>query len=470
MYRGFYLWLSVISGIVLIIYSGLSFYQEVTPEWEYYQDEYRDILVRNATDDVTKEKAKSMKLGMRQIYLGTLGRTDRCINCHIGIDNPLMADAEVPLKAHSGNFLKQHSVNQYGCTICHKGQGFATNKKEAHGTGRDTHWDYPVLPFEYIESTCASCHDFNMLENNGFHKVARGEKLFRETGCKGCHKLDGVGGVLGKSLDSVGSQPIAYFPMIHVEGAKTVYSWMKEHFDDPRNVVLDSEMLSNLSDEESNLLTTYILSLQSDEVHKSYRRIDTSSRSEISEDEGEALYKMYCIACHTTGKDSVYDEVFKKTIPAIMNPSFLKAADDKLLKTVISEGRADTQMTAWKTDAAGLAEQEVDKIIEYITKDRPTIKSDPFDVAEFDGDIQYGEDLYKVRCMGCHGEKGQGGVGVNLRNPVVQNEFDPKFLAITVRDGRDGTHMAAFGKDGVGFADQDIVAVVSYLRTLGSKK
>ncbi len=57
-------------------------------------------------------------------------------------------------------------------------------------------------------------------------------------------------------------------------------------------------------------------------------------------------------------------------------------------------------MTAWKTDETGLAEQEVDKIIEYLTKEMPTIKPDSFDVAEFDGDIQYGEELYRVHCMG----------------------------------------------------------------------
>lgn len=470
MFRGFYLWLSIISGVVFIVFTGLALHQEVTPEWESYQLEYKEILVKNAIDDATREKATSLKLGMQQIYIAALGKTDRCMNCHLGIDNPLMADAKVPFKAHGGDFLKQHPVEQFGCTICHKGQGRATNKKEAHGTGRDTHWDYPVLPFEYIESTCASCHDFNYLEKNGFHRVARGEKLFRETGCKGCHKLDGVGGILGKELDGVGSQPIAYFPMVHVEGEKTVYSWMKEHFDDPRNVVIDSEMLSNLSDEESNLVTTYILSLQSDEIHKSYRRIDKSNLSKISDDEGYALYKTYCIACHTTGKDSVYDETFKRTIPAIMNPAFLRAADDKLLKTIISEGRADTQMTAWKKDAAGLADREVDKIIQYLTKDRPKTKSASFAFAKFVGNIEYGEDLYKVRCMGCHGEKGQGGVGINLRNPVVQKMFDPEFLAITVRDGRDGTHMVAFGKNGVGFADQDIVDVISYVKTLGGKK
>jgi len=475
MFRGFYLWLSIISGVVFIIYMGLALERELRPEWESYQLEYRDILVGNATDDDTIKKAKSLKLGMEQIYIAALGKTDRCTNCHMGVDNPLMADEKLPFKTHGGDFLKQHPVAQYGCTVCHKGQGRATNKKEAHGTGRDTHWDYPILPFEYMESSCASCHDFNYLEENGFHRVATGEKIFRETGCKGCHKLDGVGGILGKSLDGVGSQPIAYFPMVHVEGDKTVYSWMKEHFDDPRNLVIDSQMLSNLSDEEANLVTTYILSLQSEEIHKSYRRIDRlmdrdrSTPSKISDDEGETLYKTYCIACHTTGRESIYDETFKRTIPAIMNPAFLRAADDKLLKTVISEGRADTQMTSWKKDAAGLSDGDLDKIIKYLTKDRPETRPAPFAFAEFDANIKYGEDLYRVRCMGCHGEKGQGGVGLNLKNPVVQ-KFDPEFLAITVRDGRDGTHMVAFGKDGVGFADQDVADVISYVKTFGNKR
>jgi mono/diheme cytochrome c family protein len=153
-----------------------------------------------------------------------------------------------------------------------------------------------------------------------------------------------------------------------------------------------------------------------------------------------------------------------------MNPSFLKAADNKLLKTVISEGRADTPMTAWKTDAAGLTEKDMDNIIDYLTKDRPEEKSEPFGFSKFKGDTEYGEDLYKIRCMSCHGEKGQGGVGLNLRNPVVQKQLDPEFLAITVRDGRDGTPMAAFGKNGVGFGEQDIADVIAYVRTLSNKK
>ncbi len=470
MYKKFYLWLSLLSGVILFIGMVFAGYREISPEWKGYQREYKELLIKNATDDASKNRAKSLEIDIQQIYLGSLKRIDRCTSCHLGTENPLMVDAKIPFKLHSGEYLKDHPMDGFGCTICHNGQGRATNEREAHGVGHDSHWDRPIIPFEFIQSSCASCHDFEMLENKGAGKIAGGEKLFRERGCKGCHKLDGVGGVLGKAIDSVGSQPVAYFPMRYVEGERTIYTWLKEHFDDPRNIVLESEMLAKLTDEESNFLTTYVLSLRSEEVPKKYRRIKGMRTTEINKDEGESLYKMYCIACHTTGKDSIYDEVFKRTIPAIMNPSFLMAADNNYLKTVISEGRADTQMTAWKAAAAGISDEEIGKIIEYLTRERPQEKPAPFGFAIFKGDEKFGEELFRIRCMSCHGEKGEGGVGLNLRNPVVQKQVDPEFLAITVRDGRDGTHMAAFGNKGVGLRDQDIVDVITYVRTLSSKK
>ena len=470
MYRRFYLWLSLLSGIVFLIYMVFAGYKETSPEWKAYQKEYKELLIQNAPDKALKDKAKSLEIDIQQIYLGTLNRVDRCTSCHMGAENPLMVDAKIPFKQHSGNYLKHHPADSFGCTICHNGQGRANNESEAHGVGHDSYWDRPIIPFEFIQSSCASCHDFEMLKKEGASKVVRGEKLFRERGCKGCHKLDRVGGVLGNALDGVGSQPVAYFPMRGVEGERTIYTWLKEHFDDPRNIVLESEMLANLSDEESNLLTTYVLSLRLEEVPKKYRRIKGMPSAEIIKNKGESLYKVYCIACHTSGKDSIYDEVFKRTIPAIMNPSFLMAADNNYLKEVISKGRADTQMTAWTAAAAGISDEDINKLIEYLTAERPQKKPVPFGFAGFKGDANYGEDLYRIRCMSCHGDKGQGGVGLNLRNPVVQKAADPEFLAITVRDGRDGTPMAAFGKNGVGLRDQDIVDVITYVRTLSSKK
>ena len=470
MYKTFYLCLSLLSGLVLLVIIAVAGYREVSPEWRGYQREYKKILISKAKNDLLKDKAGALEVGIRQIYLGDLKKVERCTSCHLGADNPLMINAEQPFKMHTGDYLKDHSPDRFGCTVCHNGQGRATNTNEAHGVGHNTHWDRPLIPFEFIQSSCAQCHDLEMLKDKGGAQVVKGEILFRERGCKGCHKLAGAGGILGKALDGVGSQPVAYFPMRYVEGEKTIYTWMKEHFDDPRNIVFDSEMLSELTDEEADLLTNYVLSLRWEEIPKKYRRIRGMSTVALSRNQGESLYREYCMACHTTGKDSVYDDVFKRTIPAIMNPAFLKAADDRYMKTVISEGRANTQMTSWKFDAAGISDENIDRIIKYITRERPAEKPEVFLFGKFKGDVKYGEEIYRVRCMGCHGEKGEGGVGLNLRNPIVQKLADPEFLAVTVRDGRQGTHMAAFGKNGVGLGDRDIVDVITYIRTLSAKK
>jgi len=369
MYRRFYVSLSLLSALVLLAYTLFTAYKEVTPEWKKYQTEYKELFIKNAKDTATREKAKSLEVGIQQIYLGRLKSIDRCINCHMGVENPLMADAEIPHKQHSGNYLKDHPVDKFGCTVCHYGQGRATNMKEAHGNGRDTHWDYPIITLKYIQSSCAQCHDFEMLKQNGGEVAARGEELFREKGCKGCHKLNNVGGILGKALDGVGSQPFAYFPMKHVKGERTVYSWLKQHFDDPREIVPESQMKVDIKDNEADILTTYMLTLRSEEVSREFRRI---GHVEIEPD-GESLYKMYCIGCHTKGKDSVNDEILKQTIPAIMNPAFRRTANNRFLKNVIQEGRTGTLMTAWKVDAAGLTDEEINRIARYITEDRPAV-------------------------------------------------------------------------------------------------
>lgn len=466
----FYLTLLFLSGVVLLLFMSFSVYREVTPEWKTYQSEYKTMAVNKAKDGAMRKQAEAMKVDLQQIYVGSLKRVDRCTSCHAGVENPGMEGARLPFTAHSGDYLKNHSLNKYGCTVCHYGQGRALTRKEAHGLGHDTHWDFPTIPLKYIQSSCASCHSIESLKTKGGENVAKGEALFRERGCKGCHKLEGVGGVLGKALDGVGSQPIAYFPMRFVQGERTVYAWMKEHFDDPRTIVPASEMKAEVTDAESDLLTTYVLSLRSEEMPKKYRKFEGTNASAAGEMNGEALYKMYCIACHTTGKDSIYDEVFKRTIPAIMNPAFLKVADDKFLKKVLSEGRAGTQMTAWKESAAGLTDKEVDKIIEYVAQDRPAQRPEPFGIDKYLGNPSHGEELFAIRCVSCHGNKGQGGVGLNLRNPIIQKEADPEFIAITIRDGREGTHMAAFGKEGVGLENQDIADLVAYVRTLSKKK
>jgi mono/diheme cytochrome c family protein len=180
---------------------------------------------------------------------------------------------------------------------------------------------------------------------------------------------------------------------------------------------------------------------------------------------------MYCVACHSDGKVSLYDEIFKRTIPAIMNPAFTKSINDEHLRTIIKEGRKGTQMTAWKANAAGLSDTEINKIMQYITMNRPEEKPEPIGITKLKANLVRGEELYKVRCEFCHGADGKAGeefLGINLRNPVVQMA-DPEFLAITVRDGREGTPMVPFGMKGMKLNNQEIADVVAYVKTLSTK-
>ncbi|MCG6550924.1 MAG: c-type cytochrome [Candidatus Magnetominusculus sp. LBB02] len=468
MHSRFYLSVMLISALFVMAYLGLTGYHALMPEWKQYQAEFKDTLVKNAKSEAAKKKAMAMPLGFTQVYLSDLKREDRCVNCHAGEDNPLMATAKLPFKQHSGNYLVNHPIDKYGCTVCHEGQSFATNKKEAHGLGHEqTHWDHPLLPLKYAQSACVQCHDIAMLSKNGGEKVAQGEALFKEKGCRGCHKVDGVGGDLGKALDGVGYQPIAYFPMKHVAGEHTVYNWLKQHFDDPRAIVPESAMKVKLTPEEVDLLTTYVLSFRPDEAPRKYRRIDYTSM--MAKPDGETLYKMYCVACHADGTKSLYNEVFKRTVPAITNPSFLKTIDDKNLEAIIKEGRTGTQMTAWNKTASGLSDEQVSGLIGYLASKRPAGPMETFGLAAFKGDSKHGSEIYEARCSVCHGKEGKAGedyLGISLRSPVIQKKIDPEMLAVTIANGRAQTPMPAFVKDTELLTKQDVADVVSFIKEI----
>jgi len=107
-----------------------------------------------------------------------------------------------------------HPAERFGCTICHDGQGSATEFRFASHTPddpsarrrwRDEHgwfdnadWPYPMLPRRFAESRCLRCHhDVVDLEpSERFRdppapKLVAGYHLVRQHGCFGCHEILG---------------------------------------------------------------------------------------------------------------------------------------------------------------------------------------------------------------------------------------------------------------------------------------
>jgi cytochrome c2 len=113
--------------------------------------------------------------------------------------------------------LSPHKLADFACTICHDGQGSATDFKWASHTpnterqrqdwGRDHawfdnhHWIYPMSPKRFIENTCLKCHhDVTELEASERFpeppapKLMKGYHLLRKYGCYGCHEINGYDG------------------------------------------------------------------------------------------------------------------------------------------------------------------------------------------------------------------------------------------------------------------------------------
>src|SRR3990172_6196271 len=252
----------IVASLITFIFLLIAIVKEnITPEWRLYQKEYAKILDKHATDDLGKMLRDNFKIEVKQIVVPQLKVTDRCVSCHNGIDDPRMKEQPNPHKTHPGNILEIHSYSKYGCTICHQGQGRATVFKEAKG-GEGSHWDYPLLPKELSQSGCAMCHAPDKLKETA-PLAAKGFELFNEKGCYACHKISGLGGTLGPSLDAAGVKKKAAFPFAFIDGEHTIANWHIEHLLDPQKIVAGSKMKNfNLTKDEATAITTYILSLK----------------------------------------------------------------------------------------------------------------------------------------------------------------------------------------------------------------
>jgi len=76
-----------------------------------------------------------------------------------------------------------------------------------------------------------------------------------------------------------------------------------------------------------------------------------------------------------------------------------------------------------------------------------------------------GAELYRNNCAACHGDQGNGGVGVPLALPAFLASVDDTFLSKTIRLGRPGRVMPAFAK----LSDAQVAAIVRHIRGWSGK-
>ncbi len=448
-------------------------------EWRSAQRTYNQLARRAGLPEIP--------VAIRQIWRPELEVIDRCASCHLATDGAAPISGQSLFAAHPPI---AHDPRQFGCTVCHGGQGRATSAAAAHGDVE--HWDEPIFERGYAQAGCGTCH--SGVRVGAAQLVDKGQKVVAETkcagchgaatakggapdlsgiglrgfradwhakhversasaaadappftplsddevaqvseylraqigaprlmaakalvyrrGCRGCHRINGVGGDDGPDLSNEGRKSAHDLDFANISGPHTLRSWLTEHFLNPPKVVPGSQM-PNLSipAAEADLLTLYTLSLRTRSIPEGLAPRDRVRAERLGErdfaTDGESLFGVFCAACHGPRGEGRTFLTLKATFPAIGEPEFLAIADDDFLRKTINAGRPGRRMPAWGTKEGGLRPEEVDALVGHLrslSPTPPTIEA----VAAAPIDRAHGDALFAGLCAPCHGQAGAG--------------------------------------------------------------
>ena len=272
-----------------------------SPDFNHWQQQYKDIAYKLATDPQVKAATESAPITVNQVTVGQFPslqkdgtqqqRVDRCQSCHTGLLNPAMTAENIikivdgqdvkaeqvgaylsdpknaetlrvvkTLGTHPGvsiegtgardlgvihgdkftygittdrsvtdadradyalqkDYVKKHPFPTFGCTTCHYGSGRDLVEHDAHGDPE--RWLQPMMPVKFMEAACAQCHTSYDKKSLSFAylpqltTIARGQQLFKDYACYGCHKIEGFSkGNIGPELTTEGAS-VSYFTIEH---------------------------------------------------------------------------------------------------------------------------------------------------------------------------------------------------------------------------------------------------------------
>ncbi len=290
------------SSIFIIFFSGLYLYQEnVANEWRLHQLAYIDLAIPNVGSE--QEAVPIFETGLKQIWLPEINRADRCISCHVAVEDPHFKNKSNPLKAHPGNYLATHDPVKYGCTICHDGQGGAVNFRDAAADDPKVFWNKPLLRTPFIQANCYRCHSKTLEQTPVYNQ---GRLMFETKGCLGCHKREGFGGIAGSELAGIGDAsfhikyPQKLFEdsiMVQLNDNRNI-AYIYEAVRFPGSQSEDTMMFDfKLTHEDTMALTVYLKSLLRHQTIM-HRLDQTPSYPMPVIEKGEKIFQLYCTACH----------------------------------------------------------------------------------------------------------------------------------------------------------------------------
>jgi mono/diheme cytochrome c family protein len=415
-----------IASLVILVVHGFVFFQQFFHQWERHQTAYFDQARTLAKSDTERAALAARSPRIEQYLVTQFGETrvDRCGTCHIAMDDPRFTGHAQPLKTHpytealgdrkvNGKWERRHKFADFGCTVCHAGQGRGLKPHFAHG--EDHYWPDPLTGYvvqanwradlqpklkgkEYMEANCVQCHTERGFA--GTQWVERGRKLFFDTNCWGCHKIEGLSdGALGPELSEVGHRFKAdyIYESILEPRANSSTSFMPKFNlppDDVKALVIFLQSRRGKNFAETSI-DRYRLRLAAGgpeaapnaPLAKATAGAAPGKLASLQEQRGKQLITDHaCVACHKIdGKDGGVS-------PDLSYIGSIR--DEKWLMDHFKDPRSripDSNMPAFRFPAG-----DFEALSAYLlTKTAPPPAGT-------------GADLYKELCLRCHGDQGDG--------------------------------------------------------------
>jgi len=413
-----------VSSLIFLAVLAISPFKDYRREWKQYKRSY--LRFAQGRPD-TKRLTADYSPNIDQIWLPGMNVVDRCTTCHLGITQASLVDKSVPqpFRAHPPI---PHNVRDWGCTICHRGQGPATEVAEAHES--TLAWEQPALPIHFLQASCGACHQSELAQTP---QLARGRKILAELNCQGCHKLQGIErpAMLGPDLSSIGTKV----------SREWIYKWLKEPrtiVDKEGNVTVNGYETEEeprmpkfrLSETELRALTAY-LSAQKAKPLAPYKIspavVAAWSKNPELISQGELRFRqMFCSTCHSLAVTRAGET---KLIGGDIGPELTKVGSKINPDWLINWLRdPEAYLPHTRMPRYGWSDEDLYKVTQYIaTKlaDSDLLSNVPKLDPPTDAEVQLGRRLFTEKgCASCHLMEGL--------NP--QKDFGPDLSALGAKN------------------------------------